>query len=307
VTSFTEKQLRTTFTLGDKTATFQGTAANQLVLAGMRTVASLQGALGYLWQMDLQVYGMRQQDMNALSVIGVLDKPTQIGQNSVLLEGNQGDGSGWFKIFDGIIIEGGPEYRTMPEVYFHCQAVPGAYYAGQQPTAPLSYKGSTSIVTIAGQIASKLGVQLKTNGVSGTLPNGGYFPKTPIDQLDYLKSKSGTFDYTIDPGTNTLNLFPVNQQTKQVSPRSDVPVLVISPSTGLIGYPTAEVMGIGVVALFHPTLLNLGTQFHVTDSEIAGANGYWLAYQQSLALEAFKLGGNQWFASMHCLAAAALS
>lgn len=301
MSSFTQKQLRVTFSLGDQTASFPG-GGNQVVLTGLRTVASISGSVGFLSQLDLQVYGMLASDMNALSVISVPNQPTAIGKNQVLLEGNQGGPNDqWYTIFNGLIIEGGPEYRGMPEVFFHCQAVPIAYFTGKGQTNPLSYQSGAQLSDVLGSISSSMGTGTpQLNGVSGSVPAGSYFPGTPLDQLHALKAKSGNaFDWTIDP-SNTLVTLPVSNGTPQ--PRQGGTQLVLTPTSGLVGYPTAEIMGIGVVALFDPALLGLGTQFQIQGSDIPKANGTWLAYSMSLALEALKLGGGQWHASMHCAA-----
>jgi hypothetical protein len=298
MSSFQSKQLRVTFTLGNTNATFAGTSSNQLVLTNLRTLALMSGALGFLWQLDLQVYGMRPQDMNALTVITVPGQPTAIGKNQVLLEGNQGDGQ-WYTLFNGIIIEGGPEYRTMPEVFYHCQAVPLAYFAGKAPTSPLSYQAGAQVSQVVSTIGQTLGVATtQTNGVSGSVATGAYLAGSPIDQLSALKAKSGNaFDWTIDPD-NTLQVIPANPY----APRAGGTQFILSPTTGLVGYPTPEVMGIGVVALFEPALLGLGSQIEIKDSDIPAANGLWMAYSMDLQLEAVRLSGGQWYASMHCIA-----
>jgi len=298
VSSFQTKELRVTFTLGQGGNTFPGTTSNQLVLTGLRTIATISGAFGFLTQLDLEVYGMRSDDMNALSVItGVPGFPTAIGKNQVLLEGNQG--SGWFTLFNGLILEGGPEYRQMPEVFYHCQAVPAPYFQGIGTSTPLSYPSGAQVSQVASDIASTMGMNVQNNGVTGSVPKGAYFPGAPLDQLKQLSANSGQFAWTIDPAntnstTGTLVLMAKNQ------PRTGGTSLTLSPTSGLIGYPTIESFGIGIVALFDPALL-LGAQFAISGSDIPAANGTWMAYQLSYQLEQLAFGG-QWFAAMHCMA-----
>ncbi|MGH8319794.1 MAG: hypothetical protein ACREUL_17795 [Steroidobacteraceae bacterium] len=48
----------------------------------------------------------------------------------------------------------------------------------------------------------------------------------------------------------------------------------------------------------------LGTTFAISGSEITAANDTWVPYQQTLQLEALKLGSSNWFARMRCISAA---
>jgi hypothetical protein len=287
-TSFTTKQLRVTFTLGAGNNSFQGNN-NQLVLTGLRTIATISGAFSVLTQLDLQVYGMLDTDMNALSVFTITGQPTAIGQNFVLLEGNQGNG--WFTLFHGLIIEGGPEYRGMPEVFFHCQAIPAPYLLGKGATEVLSYQAGAAVSDVCQSIASSMGCSFQNSGVDATIAAGAYFAGAPLDQLQALHDKAdGSFNWTIDP-TDTLVITPSG------APRDGGTKVVLTPDGGLVGYPTAETFGIGVVALFDPSML-LGTQIQIRDSDIPFANGVWFPYDITYQLESLQFGG-QWLASMH--------
>lgn len=289
--SFVTRQLRATFTLGQGGNVFPGTTSNQLVLTGLRMLANITAAFELLTQLDLQVYGMAAQDMNALSVItGVQGYPTAIARNQVLLEGNQG--AGWYTLFNGLILEAGPEYRGMPEVFFRCQAIPAPYFQGVGTSTPLSYPNGAQVASVAGTIASSMGMQLQNNGVTASIPAGSYFPGAPLDQLNQLAANSNAFSWTID-ASNTLVLMPKYQ------PRAGGTVRTLSPDAGLVGYPTIESFGIGIVALFDPSLL-VGAQFAISGSAIPAANGTWMAYQAQYELDALTFSG-QWMASMHCL------
>ena len=291
--SFGEKKLRVTFTLGQGQNAFAGTGGNQLILTGLRTLATIGGAFNLLTQLDLVIYGMKADDMNALSVIrGVPGFPSSMNQNNVLLEGSVNAGQTWFTLFDGQIVEGGPDYRGMPEVFYHCQAMPSVYFPGQTPPeqAYLSYPAGASVATVASAIATLLGGTLDNNGVTATVPKGTYLHGTALDMLDQLIKKSGNaFTFTIDPD-NTLVIMPPNQ------PRTGGVQLVLSPASGLVGYPTIEQMGIGIIALFDPAML-LGNPIVVNGSDIPAANGAWLPYDITYQLEQLAFGG-QWFAAM---------
>lgn len=303
-TSFSAKSLRTTFFLGaGSTATFSS-GANQLVLTGLRTVANIQAAVNFLSQLDLQIYGMSLEDMEALSTIsGWAGYPTALGKNYVLLEASQDGGESWFTMFYGLILEAGPILEGMPETYFHCQAMPAAYLAGVQPVpGGLSYPNGATVPQVAGAIAGKMSASLELNGVGGNIPKGAYMAGSALDMLKKLPQLAGnTFATTIDstgsPGgpTGTIALIPKGGS------RSIPSGVTLTPQTGLVGYPTIETFGIGVTAYFDPAL-KLGSVFSISGSSFRPANGSWIPYAQNIQLESLKLGSSNWFARMQCAA-----
>lgn len=290
MTAFLQKLLRVTFKLTSGNATFAN-GTNTLVLTQIRIAANTTGAVQFLTQCDLQLYGMLQQDMNSLSVLrGPVSSPAALSFSTVLLEANAGDGN-WVTIFSGNIIEAGPEYRGMPEVFFHCQAITNGYVQGLAPTDALSYPDGAQVHDVAGTIADSMGLILQNHGVSASVQPGSYFPGAPKDQLERLHQNSGQFDWATDP--TTLAIVPTNQ------PRTQKAGIVLTPDSGLIGYPTIESLGIGVVALFNPLFL-ISSQFTIADSDVVGANGDWIPYRVQHQLDSLKFGG-QWFTSMQCI------
>jgi hypothetical protein len=306
-TSFGAKSLRTTFYLGAGSAASFSSGANQLVLTGLRTLANIQGAFNFLTQLDLQVYGMALEDMNALSAIsGWQGYPTAIGKNYVLLEGSQDGGTSWFTLFYGVIVEGGPILEGMPETYFHCQAMPAYYLPGKQPIAGgASWPSGATHREVASVYTSAMGAGLQLNGVAGTIPKGAYLAGSPIDMAQkHVQLGGGAFSIVFDPiGTPTGGISGTLALIPKGGSRSIPSGVTLTPTTGLIGFPTIEALGIGVVAYFNPAML-VGSLFTISDSLITPANGSWIPYQQTLQLESLNLGSSNWFARMQCIAAA---
>lgn len=281
-----QKQLRVTFTLapqGNALApqgnTFPGTNSNTLILSGLRTIANLKGVVRYLPTLDLEIYGMRQQDMNALSVIRFGPLNNSLQNNFVSVEAN--GGTGWVTVFAGTIIDASPQYQAMPDVYFHVQAMSG-YLAGIKPATPMSYPNGVSIVTALDVIAQQMDLTLKNNGVTGNLGGSRYWAGSPKDQLEAVCKASNT-DYYIDPN-GTLQICPVGQA------RLNTPLVTLTPQTGLIGYPSIEQGGIHVEALFNPLFL-LASSIGISGSDVPAANGTWVPYAMAHQLESVKFGG----------------
>lgn len=281
------KQLRVTFTLGNTNATFPNTEDNTLQLTNMRIVATIESVVRFATQLDLNVYGMRQSDMNQLTVLFFGPQANQVLNNTVLLEAN--DGNGWTQVFFGTIVNGSPDYRSVPEVPFHVQARFG-YFAGAAATAPLTYPNGTTVAQAVQTIANSMNLQFQNNGVTATLSPGSYIPGSPWDQL---KSICGATDVDFYTDANTIIICPKG------APRQNTQSITLTPSNGLIGYPRIEVGGIGIDCLFNKAVLN-GAQITVANTDVPAANGNWLPYAITSVLESWKPGG-RWQSELHCL------
>lgn len=286
--SFVEKQLRVTLTLAS--GQFSGTNANTLTLSGLRMSAIIQAVKNFASQMDLNIFGMKQADMNALTVarwgpIGT--NAIALPNNIVILEVN--GGIGWTQIFSGNIIEASPEYRLMPDVPFHIQARFG-YYAGNQAGTPLSYPNGVNAADAIQAVATAMGFNFQNNGVSVQLPAGSYWPGSNWDQLNAIATAANIDYYTVN---DSIVICPKN------TPRQNIPIQYITPSTGLIGYPRIETAGIGIDVLFNPSLQAAGL-LQISGSDVPAANGTWMPYSLQHSLSSVMPGG-PWFSSLHCL------
>jgi Baseplate hub gp41 len=281
------KRLRVTFTLGTAGAFFPNTEDNTLQLTDMRIVAQVESVVRFATQLDLNIYGMHQQDMNQLTVLFFGQQPTRQLNNTVLLEANGGDG--WNQVFFGTIINGSPDYRNLPDVPFHVQARFG-YFAGAAVTTPLSYPQGATVAQAVQTIANAMNLQFQNNGVTATLSPGSYIPGSPWDQLKSVCSGADIDFYTEG---NVLAIAPKG------APRTQPQTITVTPSNGLMGYPRIEVAGIGFDCLYTPAIAN-GALVALADTDVPAANGTWLPYSASHMLESWKPGG-RWQSSLHCI------
>jgi len=288
VSSFSStKQLRATLTLGAPGAVFHGTGANTLILTDMRIVATIEAVVRFATQLDLNIYGMRQADMNALTVLFFGPTPSIQLNNTVMLEAN--DGNGWTQVFFGTINQGSPDYRSTPDVPFHIQARFG-YFFGAAATPALSYPNGASVASVVQTIANTMNLQFQNNGVTATVSAGSNFPGSPWQQL-----KTVCESYDVDWYTENQMLII----TPKGAPRQNTQLVILTPQSGLENRPRIEVGGIGVDALFNAAFLN-GAPVKVVGSDVPAANGTWLPYSMTHTLESWVPGG-RWHTSMHCL------
>lgn len=289
--SFTTKQLRASLILPQ--GKFPSTNNNTLVLTGLRMSAQLEQSGRWTNSCDLRIWGMRQADMNAVTVLfGQGGQVININAVALLiLESN--DGSGWLQIFEGQFIEGGPDYSQLPDACLHAIAQTGA---GQQylTAAPSSYRGAQNAATLARQLATQMDFQFENNGVQATL-NNPYLPGTLMDQFRALAEAAG-FDYYFD-AKSTLIICPANQ------PRQGKTSIPVNPQTGLVGYPTLTRFGVELMALFSPAI-ELGSPIQVSGSTVPGCDGHWFPYAANHDLESIVPNG-RWFSRLKCATASA--
>lgn len=281
-TTFTLKQLRFTFTLGDASAAkFQGNN-NTLVLTGLRATAEISypGPPTFPFA-NVRILGMLQSDMAALT--GLTQGVLSYNNNSMLIEANSG--AGWSTVFAGQLVTVVPDYVSAPAVALTIFAQTLGYEL-LNPATPTSYAVAADIATVIGTIAAKCGRVLVNVGVTGSFAGPVYFANTPAEQLKTACAKAGIAYYNDQPGVIEIGLPAVPRKR---------PVTVLSPSSGLLGYPTLNSVNlIGGVAVFNPAL-QYGAPIEIKDSDQKSANGKWVIYDIVHRLASEFPGEAPWF------------
>lgn len=297
--SFATKQLRVTFKLSTG-AVFQGTNANTLVLAGLRTSVVVRG-LGFpAWpDAELAIYGMKQADMNALASLAF--QLEQVNRNYVQVDANSGNG--WGTVFAGQIVNAAPDYSQRPEVCLRVQARV-LYDASLQATPAVSYTGSTDVAAIISTLATQAGFAFENNGVTAQLSNP-YLAGTLGDQIKKVAADAGIDAYIEGFGAEVGN---ANRGVIAICPKGkprNTQPFVLTPDSGLVGYPIPEARGyISVRALYNPAF-RFGGPITIKGSTVVidgkalntRADGNWFIGNIQNTLEAVKFDG-AWFSDM---------
>ena len=288
--SFTQKQLRVTLILAGANAVFPGTNSNTLVVDRLRTSARVQAVARLATQCELKIYGMRQPDMDALTVVWA--NPPVILDHVVILEANNtGKADGWVQVFKGTIVEGQPDYRSQPDVSFSLLAVTG-YFVKVNPVAPASFPGETDIEALAGDIVDRMGAPWTltvADGANDNVISNAYLSGTLWDQLAQA-CQAANCDFYVQ-GDEVLI-------TPNGLPRSETPAIVLSLASGLVGYPMFERSGLNVTALFDPAF-QAGAALDI-QSAVPSATGRWFPYSMMHDLESIVPNG-RWLTTMQCL------
>jgi len=276
--TFARKQIDVTVSLG--TGQFGNTGANTVTLSGLRVKADIQQFGGNAMpQVQLRVYGLPLSMINQLTAIGPINSAV-LYKNSVLIAvGDQG--SALTTIYNGTIWQAWGDFNQMPDTALNIAAV-GGLAAGLKPVGASSYPGSADVSTIMQQLAMTAGLNFVNSGVSVQLSNP-YFPGTALAQIRECADAADIF-FAIDNGT--LQIWP------KTGARNTPRVPVISPATGMVGYPTFSSNSLMITTRFNPSVV-IGGVIEV-QSSLTPACGKWIAVQISHSLESETPDG-QWF------------
>lgn len=288
--TFGAKQLRFTFQLNTNARFSNGTS--ELVLYGLRATADIAypGPPAYP-TLSSRIYGMAQSDMNALT--GLTFNTLTYTNNSVLVEANAGNGQGWNTVFAGQLVTVVPDYSSAPDVNLSIYAQTLGYEL-LNPDTPTSYAVPAAYIDVLTTIAAKMGRSLLNQGVTGQFAAPVYFPGTPAQQFTDACNKAGVTAYYADAGLNggTITVAPTGQPL-------GTPAVLLTPTTGLIGYPTLDSVNlIGVRAFFNPGITQ-GGKIQIANSDQVAANGLWTVFGYSHKLSALFPNG-PWFTEMTC-------
>lgn len=284
MSSFTQKRLRVTLVLSGTNSVFPGTNSNTLTLENMRITAKVQQVARLATQADIRIYGMKAADMNAMTVTWA--KPPVVLDHLVILEAD--NGKGFVQVFRGTITEAQPNYQSAPDVAFGIVATTG-YFQKINPVEPTSYPAATDIKTVAGDLIKRMGFIFIDGGAKATFAEGSYFWGTLWDQLAQA-CEAADADFYVQGDTILV--------TESRRPGGDRPTVVLTPSTGLIGYPCYERAGLNVLALFDPAF-TCGVPIDI-ESIVPNATGRWYPYSMTHIIES-RMPHGQWMSQLQCL------
>lgn len=273
-----KKQLRFVITLG--TGKFGSSNNDQITLQGFRAIAAIDKAGGMMMgTLRAKIFGVKQVDMNSVTTLQW--KPGTLIPNTV--EVFAIDGAAETLVFAGNIVNAWADYQSMPDVYLHIQAQ-SAFFNALKAIPPRSFKGRVDVASVMAQIARDLGYTFENNGVTTQLTDV-YLPNTGMEQAKDLARAAGCDLYLDD---KILAITPPNVPRKVIIP-------LISPASGLVGYPTFDGVGVNFQTLFNPAVTFGGSVKLETD--VQQAAGEWVVTSVSHRLESEKPGG-AWFSTI---------
>lgn len=240
------------FNLGENNGSFDAAGNTKLAVRNLRTLATIDstqgGSTSFLSNMELQIWGMKNADMNAMSTLGLQAGAYNVvnGKNSqtqVIVQA--GDDNGMTTVFSGAIYSAKVEYNAQPDVGLTivAHATLGLLTAS---LAPSSFSGAANVADMLQAVCSQCGMTLVNNGVVAQLANhciGG----SALNQIADICLASGT-NWGISPDGTTLMIWPIGAYADKSQP------ITLAPGQGLIGYPEYSQQGIDVQSEFNPNI-----------------------------------------------------
>ncbi len=278
--SFVERQI-------DVTMQYYG-STNTLKLSGYRVALNYVDVGGVsAGRLSMRIFGVPLAFINEFLAMGPVASKA-IGLNKILVQaGNKGEAL--HTVFSGNIFHAWGDFSQQPNVNLVIDGAVNAQSA-LTPVVPSAWRGSVPVATIMQAFAATAGYAFQNMGVTAVLQNPS-FDGSLLDQMHKCE-EAGGFKWTITPA-GTLVIFPPNVSLAQANAQG-IPIL--SPQTGLVGYPAITNQGIAVRSIFLPGA-HFGSFFTVQGSQIPMANGTWNAFSLEHTLESQTPNG-AWFTDM---------
>ena len=284
VAPYAVRRIDLTFQLG--TGEFGESGNKQLTFKGLRTLVHIELATApNPASAMVRVYGLTLDHMNQLSQAGLSYKARRD-----LIQIDAGDDlTGMTTVFVGQIIDAYPDMRNQPDVSFYVFATP-TNVQQLKPVETTSFPGQVTTEQALKAIAQKGGWTLEANGIKTAL-RSPYFQGTAWDQLLSCVRAANCFSH-VDGVNNILAVWPKD------GGRNGFGEAVVSPDTGMIGYPTFQAINVIVKRLFDKKTIHMG-QFIQIISQLKAANGRFRVNTIDYDLSS-EMPGGPWEMTMLC-------
>lgn len=277
--AFNRKRIRLTLKLNGKDEVFTSDNKNKLSAVGLRISAEVSFGYGSpAPYARVRVYGLPQETMNKL--ITAKFQQVKTLRSLITIEAAEGEGD-FAQVFSGGIFMALPEYSEAPNVSLVIEAI-SAVFESKLPTPAESYEGSHSVSEIISGICKRIGFSFESNGVNAMVENP-YLTGSDLEKIRWLCVNN---DLDLYLGNNSVAIAPKG------APRN-IKIAVISPDTGLIGYPVITNIGATFKCLYDPSI-QFGALVRVKGSQIELCNGEWRVYGLRAQLET-EMDSARWF------------
>ena len=226
---------------------------------------------------NVTIWGLKYEDMAQLTMLAF--RPLDLEKNYIKISAGE-EGEAMSVAFEGEISSSYADFNSSPDVAMKIEANSGIY-PQLKAEPPLSIQGEATAAQLIEQQAGLMGYSFKNEGVSSSVKNA-VFNGSPVSKAQDIADQVGA-DLLIDDGM--VILMPRDQA------RSGNAVL-LTPETGLIGYPTFNQDGIVCRCFYDPELKHFG--LIKVKSIVPKASGAWKITKLTHKLSAYKPSGGPW-------------
>lgn len=225
----------------------------------------------------ISIGGMAYADMEQLTTLAF--RPLQVDKNLIAVYAGDAK-NGLSQVFAGEITTAWADFNRAPDVVFKVEAMAG-YYPSLIAAGPQSVAGSMSAADFVSMQAQAAGYSFDNQGVTAQVKDC-IFNGSPVQKAQACAAQVGA---TLLIDDNTFILLPPGQARKGDA-------VVLTPQTGMLGYPTFSSDGIEVTAIFDPAF-KLGGLIEV-QSVVPKASGVWRVTKLEHSLAANVPGDGRW-------------
>ena len=253
--------------------------SNQMSATGFRVLCNIMYGYGSVMPTaQIRIFGLALDKMTKLLRIrwNTLDGV----MNRIKIEvGEEGDAL--VTEFEGNITFAYPDFSTAPDV---CLVIDSqaAMFESLKPEKSYEHKGEVDLADVFKSICDDMGYQFENNGVSIKVKdltlNGS--------NIDKLKALEQAYEIDMYIENHLIAIAPKGGSR-------NIKIPIISPKSGLIGYPVPDIRGVTFKCFYDP-LLRFGGVCRIQDSLIDVCNGEWRIYGMHKSLEANQANGN-WY------------
>lgn len=283
--SFNEKRLRVTLTLNSSEKAFDEKGNNTIIFDGLKVSANIQtgSGLGITPMARITIYGLSKNVINRIAKIKWNTETAKY--NFIRLEALHN--GAFISVYEGTINFAYPNFNTMPEVGVSIDSAIALEHQVMMQK-PLSYKGDVKVSHLISTICNDIGMLFEDNGVN-TVISDPYYAKPPLENIRDICS-AARIDLAIE--NNLIAIMPKGKERM-------IKIPVLSPSTGLIGYPVPAIQGLRFQCLYDP-YIRFGGLVEIKDSIIETANGKWRVLGISTNLDSATPNG-RWYMDIQAI------
>ena len=272
---FSVKQIEVRITLGK--GTFGGKGSEKVINGlPVRVRISKPGGKDKN-KAKIGIGGMAYADMEQLTTLAF--RPLQTDKNLIAVYAGDAE-SGLSQVFSGEITTASADFNRAPDPVFNIEAMAG-YYPALIAAGPQSVAGTMSAADFIAMQAQAAGYSFDNQGVTSQIKDC-IFNGSPVQKAQSCAAQVGA---TLLIDDNAFILLPPGQARKGDA-------VVLTPQTGMIGYPTFSSDGIEVTAVFDPAF-QLGGLIQV-ESVVPKASGVWRITKLEHSLSANEPGDGRW-------------
>jgi len=266
--TYKKRSLKFQFSL--KEGVFEEPDNNVLTIDNIKSEIEL-GAYGGIsgTSLEARIYGLSLANMGLLSYKGIQLNGAKQNTMKVWAD-NQ-------PIFYGSITSCFIDHNQMPDAPLIISSF-ATGYEHSLATPPFSIEGVANVADIIISIAKSIDYAVVNNGVSSQIENP-YFTGDPIEQINECAKVAGiNIDYRI----KTIYIWPINGVIDEKIP-------LISPETGLIGYPTFTQIGITFQCTYSDLIVR-GRKIQL-ETSLPNGSGVYTVQSASHHLSSWTEGG----------------